>query len=188
MPIAVIQPADIQLPDPSGGDGGWSYGIPTNMTAADGYGFTAVNGVRSSCQDIFGDSPPIGDELYLITALSIGYGALLHNTTSAPAPAGIQVELAIMIGTDVRVRIPDTQPSIETGEVTTYISTGVFSADLINPILVSSSETVKIRIGQNGIGSGGSMLLAGQYTGNETFTKAIPYPSVISYQELTPKG
>ncbi|MGH3261623.1 MAG: hypothetical protein ACRDNS_06480, partial [Trebonia sp.] len=81
MPIAVVQPALAQLPGPASGVAGWSYGIPTNLTAGGGYRFTAVNGVRSSCQDIYGDSPPAGDELYLITGISIGYGAILFTYT-----------------------------------------------------------------------------------------------------------
>lgn len=192
MSIVTVQPAQAYLPDPSGGKGGWTRGIPTPWDgAAIPTGISAIQGLSSSAANVFGDSPPIDGEIYLVTSFVIAYMTFLP--TSAPDPGNdpdTVTELALMVGPDVIYRATDAQPPVDingTGVNANFLTNGVFSADLVNPIVIQQGDILKIRVGVDSVGDGATIIIGAQGTPEGAGAVAgTPYTSTISYTLMKP--
>ena len=157
---------------------------PTQWDLANGV--TAISGVKSNGHNVFADSPPIDGEVYLITSFQIGYAALAGSFAPMTAET-INTELALVVGSDVVWRGVDTEigADIDTGTNGPALVNGAFSADLNNPIAVTSADRLSLRLGLSNAGAGvsGTAMLGVQIaaTGAGAWS-ATPYPSSLTYQ------
>lgn len=162
---------------------GWFRGIPAlGGPQAPNY----PSGVRYTPRNMFADSPPIGDELYVVTGFTIPYSVAIDNA-AATATYSVQAQITLMIDGDAVASAYDSQ-QLATTAAADATTSGIFDADLVNPIIVAPGQTLAMQLGANWGGATsntGGQIDAGYQTvynpAGATFV-AQAFPSALRYQ------
>jgi hypothetical protein len=126
---------------------GWQKGVPATPGAPT---IPPIAGIKSNARNVFGDSPPIGREIYFVTSLQIAYYSLINpDADSFPDSMPVQTELTIYRGTDLIWTGIDSQVAqpLPEADAPFGLASGVFSADLVNPVAYAAGDTMSLQVG-----------------------------------------
>lgn len=185
MSIVPVLPSSYALGAVS--NAGWIRGKPTlGGPQSPNYPL----GLRYNPSDIFADSPPIGEEIYLVTGYAIAYSTALDTVTAAGSYA-IQSQLSLMIAGDTVTSALDEQTMVVAAGGDTVAVSGLFAADLVNPIPVTRGDRLAIELGVNpgaALAAGGQIDIGYQIAWDIAggIFIGVDYPSTISYTLLRP--
>ena len=137
-----VQPSELAFQ--GGLQPGWNRGIPS--PGCPRLGVPAITG--ATCQSLLSANPPSLLEHYEIFGLVIGFAAVMITASTSDV---VSVEATLLLnGSAVYTNIISESASIisaYSGASDAALLAGAWSADLVNPITVGSSDSLSLRVG-----------------------------------------